>query len=191
MIWKQTEHSESREVVMSKIGSTAIQKATTRTWDEWTTTLDFEGMQGKPHRDVVEYLIRTHELTPWWAQMVCSGYEQSKVQRVPQEQVTGFEISVSRTLEGSASDVFRAFNDPTRRAWCFTTSYTVRTTVAPRSLRLAMPDESLVTIAIDRKGNARCAVSVHHSKLPDAATAEQAKSAWRDALARLAGMLSD
>lgn len=190
-IWKQTELSESREVVQSKIGSAAVQKATTRTWDEWIETLDAEGMQGKPHRDVVTHLVRVHGLAPWWSQMVCVGYEQAKGQRVPHQKETGFEISVSRTLEASASDVFRAFNDPTRRGWCFVSDYVVRTTIAPRSLRIAFSDDTLVVVAIARKGNTRCAVTVQHNKLPDAATAEKAKDAWRDALARLAGMVAD
>lgn len=191
MIWKQTEHSESREVVINKIGSGAVQRATTRTWEEWLATLDEEGMQGKPHRDVVEHLVRVHSLTPWWSQMVCVGYEQAKGQRVPHQKEKGFEISVSRTVEASASDAFRAFNDPTRRGWCFVRDYVVRTTIAPRSLRIAFADESLVVVAIARKGNARCAVTVQHSKLPDAAAAEKMKEQWREALARLAGMIAD
>lgn len=99
------------------------------------------------------------------------------------------EISAARTIDASASDVFRAFNDPTRRQWMDGATYQVRRAIAPRLLRLAMPDGSQVEVVIDRKGNTRCAVSLQHRHLIDAAAAERAKLMWRDALARLADML--
>ena len=168
-----------------------MQRATTRTWPEWLTTLDAEGMQGKPHRDVVHHLATTHGLSSWWAQMVCVGYEQAKGQRVPNEKARGFEVSVTRTLEASASEVFRAFNDPTRRGWCHVQDYVVRTTIAPRSLRLGFSDGTLVAVAIERKGNTRCAVSVQHAGLADEAAAERARAEWKESLARLAQALAE
>jgi hypothetical protein len=101
------------------------------------------------------------------------------------------DITVGRSLEASASDVFRAFNDPQRRGWCPVTDYLVRTTVAPRLLRIGMRDGTLVTVTIARNGNARCAVTVEQSKLPDERSAELAKMMWREALARLSAVLAD
>jgi hypothetical protein len=190
-IWRETERRESREVVLNKIGSAAVQRATTRTWEEWLVTLDSEGMRGLPHRDVVQHLVRAHGLTSWWSQMVCVGYEQARGQRQVHEKPTGFEISVSRTIDASASDLFRAFNDPTRRSWSAVQDYVVRTTIAPRSLRLGMPDSTLAAVTITRKGNTRCSIEIQHSNLPDAAAADRAKSMWRDALARLTDLLAD
>ena len=190
--WQVSERPESRESVLSKIGSAAVQRATTRTWDEWMQTLDEEGMRGKTHRDVVHHLATVHRLPAWWSQMVCAGYEQARSQPlVAQQQTTGLEISVARTMEASASDVFRAFNDASRRQWSAGQEYLVRTAIAPRSLRLGLPDGTLVAVAIDRKGNTRCSVTIAHSKLPDVAAADRAKAVWRDALARLAGMLAE
>ncbi|MEQ1689853.1 MAG: hypothetical protein ABMA00_01100 [Gemmatimonas sp.] len=101
------------------------------------------------------------------------------------------DIAVSRSLEASASEVFRAFHDPTRRSWSAVRDFVVRTTIAPRLLRIGMRDGTLVTVTIARNGNSRCAVTVEHHKLPDERTAEQAKSMWREALARLADLLAD
>jgi Cu2+-containing amine oxidase len=100
-------------------------------------------------------------------------------------------ITVARTIEASASDVFRAFNDPTRRSWCFTTAFRVLAMTAPRSLRVLLPDASMVQVFIARKGNVRSAVTITHSHLADDAAVEQARANWRDALARLAEMLSE
>ena len=101
------------------------------------------------------------------------------------------DITVARSMEASASDAFRAFNDPKRRGWCPVPDYVVRTTVAPRLLRIGMRDGSLVAVTIARNGNTRCTVTVEHSKLPDERTAEVAQSMWREALARLAAVLAD
>jgi len=103
----------------------------------------------------------------------------------------GFAVSATRTLDGSASDVFRAFNDPTRRNWCHERMYSVRSAVAPRMLRVQMPDETIVTVAIMRKGNTRSTVTVDQTKLADAAAADRAKQAWRVSLDRLAAMLDE
>lgn len=190
-VWRDAERRESREVVLNKIGSAAVQRATSRTWDEWLTTLDADGMKGKPHRDVVQHLMEQHKLNQWWSQMVCVGYEQARGQRAVHEKPTGFEVSASRTIDATASEIFRAFNDPTRRSWCPVQDYVVRTTIAPRSLRLGMPDGTFVAVSILRKGSVRCTVTVDHTKLADATHAELAKTQWRQALASLADLLSD
>lgn len=103
----------------------------------------------------------------------------------------GFQATAQRTVEASASEVFRAFNDPTRRLWSHITDYVVRSTVAPRLLRLVLPDGSLVTVTISRKGNVRSTVDVLHTMIVSSADAEQSKRHWRDALSRLAGMLAE
>jgi uncharacterized protein YndB with AHSA1/START domain len=104
---------------------------------------------------------------------------------------SGHAVSVARTIDGSASAVFRAFNDPTRRAWCHERMYSVQAAVAPRMLRLAMPDKSTVTISIARKGNTRTMVSLEQTKLVDAAAADRARIAWKQALDRLAMLLDE
>jgi hypothetical protein len=63
--------------------------------------------------------------------------------------------------------------------------------VAPRFLRLMMHDGTLVSVSIGRKGNARCAVELEHSRLSDVATGERMKTEWRDALGRMAEQLDE
>ncbi len=102
-----------------------------------------------------------------------------------------FDVVVTRTLDGSMSDVFRAFNDPNRRGWCHERGFAVRSTIAPRMLRLAFADGSLAGVAIVRQGNVRCTVTVDLTKLPSAAAAERARHAWKMSLDQLAGMLDE
>ena len=109
----------------------------------------------------------------------------------PNSKSNGFAVTSTRTLDGSVSAVFRAFNDPTKRNWCHERLFSVRSTVAPRILRLAMPDESVVAVSIARQGNTRCLVTVEQSKLVDAPAAERARHAWKGSLERLAAMLDE
>lgn len=109
----------------------------------------------------------------------------------PKSKPNGFSIMSTRTLDGSVSAVFRAFNDPTKRDWCHERLFSVRSTVAPRMLRLAMPDDSVVAVSIARQGNTRAMVTLEHSKIVDAVAAERARQAWKGSLERLAMMLDE
>lgn len=102
-----------------------------------------------------------------------------------------FESTASRTIEASASELFRAFNDPTRRGWCHERGYAVRGSVAPRSLTLGIADGSVGVVAIQRKGNTRCQVSVLQKGITTENAAEKARSEWRASLERLAGMMAE
>ena len=102
-----------------------------------------------------------------------------------------FESSVSHSIEASTSDVYRAFNDPNRRSWCHERAYTVRGSVAPRSLILRFADGTSASVAISRKGNARSLVMVLHKGIATAANAEIARNQWRASLERLAATMAD
>jgi len=178
-------------LVLNKIGSPAVEKATGRGWESWLKVLDADDARRMTHKEIVAHLRSDYRLDDWWCQMVTVGYEQARGMRQPGEKPDGFAVSVTRTVDATASDVFRAFNDPTRRDWCSERLYSVRAAVAPRMLRLGMPDETVVTVAIMRKGNVRATVTVDHSKLADAAAAERAKQSWKQALERLAMKLDE
>ncbi|WP_396222533.1 hypothetical protein [Gemmatimonas sp.] len=82
-------------------------------------------------------------------------------------------VTVQRTLNVPASAVIRAINDPDRRGWAPQQLYRVVSLLAPRFIRLAFPDGTLVAITVTRQGNARCTVSVELTNLP-AGTDERA-----------------
>jgi hypothetical protein len=105
--------------------------------------------------------------------------------------VKTFEASVARTIEASASDIFRAFNDPNRRGWCHERGYAVRGSVAPRSLTLGIADGTFASVAITRKGNTRCVISVLQRGFLEPAQAERARDDWRGSLERLAGLMAE
>jgi hypothetical protein len=102
---------------------------------------------------------------------------------------SGTVIRVARMFETSASAVYSCFNDPNRRAWSPEPLYRVLSALAPRFVRLALPDGTELTASITRQGNTRCAVTVEVIGLPDRATAANATARWRHALDALAEQL--
>lgn len=107
----------------------------------------------------------------------------------PPEALGTVAVTVSRTIDASPSEVFRAFNDPKRRQWSGSLGYRIVSAVAPRFLRLMMHDGTLVSVSVGRKGNARCAVDLEHSRLPNASEGERMKAEWKDGMARMAEQL--
>ena len=104
--------------------------------------------------------------------------------------VKTFDSNVARTVEASASDIYRAFNDPNRRGWCHARGYAVRGSVAPRSLVLGLSDGTFASVSIARKGS-RCVITVVQKGIADPAAAERARADWRLSLDRLAGMMAE
>ena len=98
----------------------------------------------------------------------------------------GRSVRVSRIFHVPASAIFRAINDLDKRGWAPDPLYKIVSVLAPRFIRLAFPDGSLVGIAVMRQGNARCTVSVEHSRIPDSASDAQVRDRWTVALAALA-----
>jgi hypothetical protein len=98
-------------------------------------------------------------------------------------------VRVTRIIDAPASSVFRALNDPARRGWSPEPLYRVVSALAPRFVRLALPDGSQVSVAIDRQGNVRSSVTVEQSGLPASMPEDAARRRWLGALAALAEQL--
>lgn len=84
----------------SKIAS--IERATSRSWDEWLTFLDSLGGRDLSHKDIAlkvhEELDGTMDSAGWWAQSVAVAYEHHIGRRVPGQRSDGtFQLSVSRS----------------------------------------------------------------------------------------------
>jgi hypothetical protein len=94
----------------------------------------------------------------------------------------GDGATISRTIEASASEVFRAFNDPRMRGWCHEAGYAVRRATAPRSLVLGLQGSAGAQVAIERRGNTRTLVTLRLTHGTDPA-------AWRASLDRLSAMV--
>lgn len=98
-------------------------------------------------------------------------------------------VVVQRTLNVPASAVIRAINDRDRREWAPQQLYRVVSVLAPRFIRLAFPDGTLVAVSVTRLGNARSAVAVELTKFPDSTDERELRERWAHALAALQDQL--
>ena len=44
-----------------------VRAATGRTQEQWYAVLDRWGAEGRPYREISDYLIQKHGLSRWWA----------------------------------------------------------------------------------------------------------------------------
>ena len=146
------------------------------------------------------HLQAHHEVSSWWQQQLTIGYEQSRGLRAKHQMADGYQISRNRTIAAPAAAVYDAWADEATRAhWLPDATFTIRKATPPKSLRLTWADDAgagaagdgatSVEVGLSDKGD-RTAVSVQHTKLPDAAAAERMKAYWAEALTRLAAHLT-
>jgi hypothetical protein len=98
-------------------------------------------------------------------------------------------VRVSRIIDAPAASILRAVTDADRRGWAPVPVARVVSILAPRFVRLALPDGSQVAITITRQGNTRCGVQIEHMGLAANRPIADVKREWMGALAGLAEQL--
>lgn len=120
--------------------------------------------------------------------MVTVGYEQQRGLRAKHQKADGFAANASKTISVAAEEVNGAWEDPARlAAWLPDAPLRIKRSTPGKSVRASWEGEpvSPVDVTLDAKGDAKCTVSVEHSKLPDAESAARFKAYWAAALVRL------
>jgi hypothetical protein len=168
----------SRRATMP-VGDAALEARTGRDWSQWCAALDRTGAKRMTHGEIAAMLHRKFGVGPWWTQMVTVGYERARGLRAVHQTAAGFRAQVSRTIAAPARSAFRHWREPNaRRRWLPSARMTVRTAIAPRSLRITWPDGTDVLVGIIAKGTRKCIVAVEHGKITSAAGVRRAKSYW-------------
>jgi uncharacterized protein YndB with AHSA1/START domain len=165
----------------------AVQAKTGKTWPEWFAILDKAGARELDHKGIVAYLVKQHDVGPWWQQMVTVNYERARGMREVHQKPTGYSISRSKTLAVPLEQLFEAWSDAKARAgWLEEKKIVVRKATPHKSIRIAWPDgTTVVEVGFYEKGGGKNQVSVQHDKLADARAAERMKAYWGDQLERL------
>jgi hypothetical protein len=172
------------------VGSSAVKKATGRTWREWFAVLDKAGAAKLPHKEIARRLQRTHRLPDWWCQMVTVGYEQARGLRLKHQKTDGFEISVSRTIAAPVDRAFAAWREAAQREqWLPRTPLSIRKATPHKSIRILWGDDTLLSVNFWPKGPLKCQVVPQHGKLPTPEVAEKMKAYWSEKLEALGAFL--
>lgn len=165
----------------------AVKAKTGKTWKEWFATLTRAGAKKMSHQEIVKLLASKHNVGPWWQQMVAVTFEQQSGLRETHEKPSGYEISVSRTMNVPLRLVYQAFaKEKERSSWLQEDGFTIRKATPNKSMRVTWIDgKTSVEFYFAQKAAAKTQVVAQHSKLPDARAAAKMKSYWRGKLDRL------
>jgi uncharacterized protein YndB with AHSA1/START domain len=168
--------------------SAGMRRATGRERGEWFAVLDQWGAAGRPYREIADWLVAEHELSKWWAQKLIVEYEEARGLRDPGIRRDGtFEVGASKTVAVPVARLTAAFVDAKLRGrWL----PGVEIPRAASPLRFDWKDgASRVVVTFAGSGVAKSQVSVLHQRLPDAKSAAEMKSFWRERLSTLKALL--
>ena len=173
----------------TRMSDEAVEAKTGKTWSRWFKHLDAAGAKKMTHQEIVAHLRDKHDVRPWWQQMIAVTYEQARGLREAHEKPSGYEISVSRTIDAPISKAFKAWvDDKTRKLW-LPANFSIRKSTTNKSIRITWSDGTDVVAGFYPKGEGKCQVVAQHGKLKDAKGAAKMKEFWSDALGRLKDLL--
>ena len=169
----------------------AIRERTGRGWDEWFALLDAWEAASRPHPEIARWLREEHGVGGWSAQSVTVGYERARGLRAPGQRPDGWSVTASKTVAVPVERLYAAFGDDgLRERWLPGAELHVRTASPPKSARYDWEDGSTrVIVGFYAKGDGKSQVALEHARLPDADTAEEMKSWWRERVGALKEML--
>jgi hypothetical protein len=164
----------------------AIKANTGCTWERWTHALDYAGAHAWPHRKIADYVQKTFKVPDWWTQTVTVGYERIKgIRAIGQRRDGSFEASKSKTFAVPLTRLYKSWSDGKLRAKWLPDALTVRSATPQKYMRIVWPDSTLIQLVFTKKGDAKSAVSVQHTKLPDCAAVTRMKALWEERLKAL------
>jgi hypothetical protein len=178
---------------LAGMSDAVIKQRTGCKWERWVKTLDQFGAEKMSHREIAAMVNKTWKVDGWWSQTVTVGYERIKGLRARGQRRDGtYEASKSRTFNVPAATLFDAWKDANvRKRWLDDAGVKVRTATAPKSMRLAWSDGSIVAVGFYPKGKTKSSVAVQHTKLPDRETADRLKAYWSEQFDALAMHLGE
>ena len=178
---------------LAGMSDAVIKEKTGCTWERWVKSLDYYGAEQMSHRDIAALVSAKYKVPSWWTQTVTVGYERIKGLRARGQRRDGtYEASKSRTFNVPVTTLFDAWKDSTiRKRWLGDATAKVRTTTAPKSMRLGWSDGTIVAVGFISKGRTKSSVAVQHTKLPDRQTADRLKKYWSDQFDTLNEVLAE
>ena len=178
---------------LAGMSDASIKAKTGCNWEKWVKSLDYHGAATMSHGEIAELVSNKYKVADWWSQTVTVGYERIKGLRARGQRRDGsYEATKSRTFDVPVATLFDAWADKkVRDRWLNGTSVKVRTSTAPKSIRLGLADGGILAVGFLPKGKSKSSVAVSQAKLPDRETAERLKQYWSERLDVLAEVLTD
>ena len=135
-------HREPKDfAAIAGMSDAAIKEKTGCDWALWVQALDYARASELSHREIAKLVKERYDTPSWWTQMVTVGYERIKGLRERGQRRSGeFTMNRSRTFGVDVETLYDAWADGRRRRrWMGETGVKVRTSTAPKSMRLFSP----------------------------------------------------
>jgi uncharacterized protein YndB with AHSA1/START domain len=177
---------------LAGIANRRVEEKTGCAWEGWVPMLDGLDAADMKHREIAALVHRRFKLNEWWSQTITVGYERIKGRRAIGQRIDGrYEAGKSRTFPVPVTTLFDAWRMLRRRKqWLGDAPVSVRTVVAPKSIRLDWGNGTVVTASFTAKGPGKSSVAVSHSRLDDRAEADRLRQYWAERLDALGEALS-
>jgi hypothetical protein len=180
-------------MTVKPISTTAIEKATGRSFEEWCRGLDEAGARMARHKEIVALVQSLAPVSGWWAQSVAVAYEQARGKRLPGQGEDGrFTAAAARIFSTAPETVFAAWMEIVANRHELAGRRLARPATTSRTAkrlywRCRFEDGSRLTLAIEPRPGGRSQASFEHARLAAAAELTPAKAegqALFEALAR-------
>jgi hypothetical protein len=95
----------------TNVNDESVKKGSGKNWQEWRKLLDKAGAADWPHKQIVAYLTTKYKLTPWWRQMVATGYEIMIGKKVEGRNSKGeYSVTVTKTMPFNVKILWKILN---------------------------------------------------------------------------------
>jgi uncharacterized protein YndB with AHSA1/START domain len=122
--------------------------------------------------------------------MITVAYERARGLRKKHQTTRGFVATVSKTVQVPVAQLYDAWADAEhQRGWLGSPAPQVRAARPQRSLRMTWHDGTQVLVFFEGKTRGKSTVAISHEKLPNGRAVLKSKAFWKEALARLQGVL--
>jgi len=173
------------------ISTTAIEKGTARSWQDWLAFLEEIGADRLSHKEIAERVAATGDASGWWSQSIAVAYEQRIGRRRPGQRSDGtYQASASRTIPGTRDEALVAWSALTGQRKEFDGVAVERGPETSGSAdfrywRCALADGSRVSMTFNDKDDGRAAIGLGHERLASEADVERWRAFWKALLAQL------
>jgi uncharacterized protein YndB with AHSA1/START domain len=166
-----------------------VRAATGKSLKQWNEILDADGCRGKTHKEIAD-MLHGNGMDYWWAQTVTVEYERHIGRRVLGETADGtFQLGARKTIAVSPEVLWNEIRSALEfQPASHGASGEVTTLEEGSHLRMRWSEpgwesHSILQLRVESTAPGRSVLSVHHEKLPDAASRETLLERWKSVLA--------
>jgi hypothetical protein len=189
------------------VSDTTSREKTGHGLTHWFDVLDRFGAVEKGHTAAARHLHDSHGVPGWYAQGITVAYERARGVRALNQRGDGaYEVSISKVVAATTTDVINAFAKTGRRQWMkgvdvdLARALTAAIDGSASSGFVVRPDgqgrlrykwdDTTVQFYLLPKDRGKLSVIVTNTKLAGAAILERRRTQWRTALNALAAHLA-